>query len=181
MCVTLAPFDVISLSLSPSLPPSLLVALNCSAGTSYACCFNRLNDYILLTIMMWVRFERFGFVHFWLPLLVLRRNLCGLTYCLYLTLDRDSAFADSRQGLIDKFCAFFPLALVVLAYLFDSDENMDSKVDNGILNVARHSCNCFFSPCFSTPHLLKSCFRFSFFWLVPSSKSNAACGSLQWR
>ncbi len=60
----------------------------------------------------------------------LRRNLCGLTYVLYMTLDRDSAFAESRQGLVDKFCTVFPLVLVVLAYIFDSDDNMDpSKVN----------------------------------------------------
>jgi hypothetical protein len=67
-------------------------------------------------------------------------NLCGLTYTLYVTLDRDSAVADSRQGLIDKFCAVAPTVLVALAYLFDSDENMESNVGNGVLNVARHSC-----------------------------------------
>ncbi len=60
----------------------------------------------------------------------LRRNLCGLTYVLYLTLDRDSAFADARQGLVDKFCTVFPLVLLVLAYIFDSNDNMDpSKVN----------------------------------------------------
>ena len=74
----------------------------------------------------------------------LRRNLCGLTCILYLTLARDSALTDSREGLVNKFCVVFPLVLVVLAYVFDSDENMDSGVDNGILNVARHSCECFF-------------------------------------
>ncbi len=65
----------------------------------------------------------------------LRRNLCGLTYVLYMTLDRDSAFADSRQGLIDKFCAVFPLMLVVLAYIFDSDDNMDTSKVNPSPNL----------------------------------------------
>ena len=67
-------------------------------------------------------------------------NLCGLTYTLYTTLDRDSAVADSRQGLIDKFCIIVPVVIVVLAYVFDSKENMESNVGNGVLNVARHSC-----------------------------------------
>ncbi len=67
-------------------------------------------------------------------------NLCGLTYTLYTTLDRDSAVADSRQGLIDKFCVVVPAVIVVLAYVFDSKENMESIVNNGVLNVARHSC-----------------------------------------
>jgi hypothetical protein len=30
--------------------------------------------------------------------------------------------------------------IVTLAYIFDSEENMESNVDNGVLNVARHSC-----------------------------------------
>ena len=67
-------------------------------------------------------------------------NLCGLTYNLYTTLDQDSAVADSRQGLIDKFCAVVLAVIVALAYVFDSEENMESNVGNGILNVARHSC-----------------------------------------
>ena len=82
------------------------------------------------------------------------RNLCGLTYSLYATLDRDSAFADSRQGLIDKFCFVFPLALVVLAYVFDSDEHMASSVENGVLNVARHSCKCSFRIHLSTLYFM---------------------------
>jgi hypothetical protein len=67
-------------------------------------------------------------------------NLCGLTYTLYMTLDRDSAIADSRQGLIDKLCAVVPAVIVALAYVFDSEKNMESNVSNGVLNVARHSC-----------------------------------------
>jgi hypothetical protein len=65
------------------------------------------------------------------------RNLCGLTYTLYTTLDQDSAVADSRQGLIDKFCAVVPAVIVARV---DSEENMESNMGNGILNVARHSC-----------------------------------------
>ena len=64
-------------------------------------------------------------------------NLCGLTYNLYTTLDQDSAVADSRQGLIDKFCAVVPAVIVARV---DSEENMESNMGNGILNVARHSC-----------------------------------------
>ena len=41
-------FDVVSLSLSPF----LLSILNCSAGTSFACAINRMNNYLLLAIMM---------------------------------------------------------------------------------------------------------------------------------
>ncbi len=80
--------------------------------------------------------------------------MCGLTYSLHATLDRDSTFADSRQGLIDKFCFVFPLALVVLAYVFDSDEHMDSSVESGVLNVARHSCKCSFRIHLSTLYLM---------------------------
>ena len=69
-----------------------------------------------------------------------RSNLCGLTYTLYTTLGRDSAVADSRQGLIDKFCAVVPATIVALAYVFDSEQNMESNVGNGVLNVVRHSC-----------------------------------------
>ncbi len=88
-----------------------------------------------------VRVARCSITHVDGPVLfVSLSNLCGLTYSLFLMLHRDSALAESRQGLIDKFCAAVPLVLVVIAYLFDSDENMDSRVDNGILNVARHSC-----------------------------------------
>jgi hypothetical protein len=67
-------------------------------------------------------------------------NLCGLTYTLYATLGRDSVVADSRQGLIDKFCAVAPTVIAALAYVFDSKKNMESSVGNGVLNVARHSC-----------------------------------------
>jgi hypothetical protein len=67
-------------------------------------------------------------------------NLCGLTYSLYTTMDRNSAVANSRQRLIDKFCVVIPAVIVALAYAFDSEKNMGSNVGNGVLNVARHSC-----------------------------------------
>jgi hypothetical protein len=76
-------------------------------------------------------------------------------------LDRDSAFADARQGLVDKFCVLFPLVLVVIAYVFfDSDDNMGEKKGmengslNGSLNLARHSCDSFF--CLFIPLYLTS-------------------------
>jgi hypothetical protein len=38
-----------------------------------------------------------------------------------------------------------PAVLLLLAYLFDSEENMDRnnpEIENGILNVSRHSFSC---------------------------------------
>jgi hypothetical protein len=67
-------------------------------------------------------------------------NLCALTYTLYTTLDRDSAIADLRQDVVDKFCVVVPAVIVALAYIFDSDDNMELNVGNGVLNVARHAC-----------------------------------------
>jgi hypothetical protein len=95
---------------------------------------------------------------FWQYVLVVTlcflRNLCALTYSLHATLDRDSTFADSKQGLIDKFCVVFLLALVLLAYVFDSDKHMDSSVENTVLNVARHSCKWSFRIRLSTLYFM---------------------------
>jgi hypothetical protein len=70
----------------------------------------------------------------------LPRNLCGLTYNLYASLNGGTASSTLMRGVAAKFVLGFPLVIVVLAYIFDSEANMDPDEENGILNVARHSC-----------------------------------------
>ncbi len=71
----------------------------------------------------------------------LPRNLCGVTYNLYASLNKRTTASNTlMRGGVAKFALGFPLAIVVLAYIFDSERNMDPDVENGIVNVARHSC-----------------------------------------
>jgi hypothetical protein len=66
-------------------------------------------------------------------------NLCGLTFGLFVTLKKN---ADPKKGLVDKLCIIVPAAIMMLAYFFDDKTNMNPDVENGVLNVARHSFKC---------------------------------------
>jgi hypothetical protein len=64
-----------------------------------------------------------------------------VTYNLYASLNEGTAASNTlMRGGVAKLALGFPLGIVVLAYIFDSKANMDPDVENGIVNVARHSC-----------------------------------------
>ena len=89
-------------------------------GTSFACALNRTRLYILLSIMI---------------------NMAGLVYGLYQTVAKGD-YDVKREQTVDRLCVVVPVVLLVVAFAMEGSENMDEDIENGLLNVTRHSFKC---------------------------------------
>ena len=58
-------------------------------------------------------------------------SLASLTYDLFHTVSQ-TAGHDKRQAMLNIASVAYPIVLMVVAYLFDTD---DRDVDNGVLNI----------------------------------------------
>jgi hypothetical protein len=68
----------------------------------------------------------------------------ALTCDLYSTM-KNFGGVDQRKRVLKWVSIVLPTVLLLLAYFFDSEANMaydDPDIENGILNVARHSFSC---------------------------------------
>jgi hypothetical protein len=102
----------------------------------------------------------------------LPRNVCGMTYNQYASLNGSTASNTlMMRGVVAKFVLGFPLVIVVLAYIFDSKANLDPDVENGIVNVARHSCRHLkFIQLIPIANALSQQLKFMFPLFVPAVK-----------
>jgi len=69
-------------------------------------------------------------------------NLAGLTYGLFATMNSADGYGRRKEGIVNVGCVVVPIVITILAYVFEDEENMASNVENGLLNVARHSFQC---------------------------------------
>jgi len=90
-------------------------------GSSAMCAVNRSGAYLLLGILI---------------------NLSTLTYSLYSAISggNSSTRKEARKKNLYRIANFIPLVLMIIAYIFDSDDYAND--DNGVLNLARHAFNC---------------------------------------
>jgi len=85
------------------------------------CALDRTSMYILLSIMI---------------------NLAGSTFSFFLALNGSFGHGKKHEVIVEWLCVAVPLALLILAHLFDHEDHMDVEVESGLLNVARHSFRC---------------------------------------
>jgi hypothetical protein len=91
-------------------------------GGGALCAINRASIYILLGILI---------------------NLAGVTFNLWHALEKGTQPNASREKIVNGICYGLPMALLILAYAFDSPDNFDQSVaSNGQLNTARHAFTC---------------------------------------
>jgi hypothetical protein len=76
-------------------------------------------------------------------------SLASLTYDLYHNLKQTSGHTE-RQKILNGLSVAFPIALMFLAYSFDTD---DRDVENGLLNVRYPVVFCAFPPLIRSLHL----------------------------
>jgi hypothetical protein len=106
------------LALKHDLPCGECATEECT-GISLPCTLNRMGIYMLLGILI---------------------SLSALTFKLYSSLDMTRGGLKPRQvQMLDRACLLVPFVLLVIAYLFDSE---DFDNDNGELNVVRHAFSC---------------------------------------
>jgi hypothetical protein len=87
-------------------------------GDSLGCFVNRSSTYLLMAISI---------------------NLCSLTHNLFSALSSSSRRHSQFSKAVPILVLFFPMLLMVVAYLVETD---DTNVSNGKLNISRHAFKC---------------------------------------